>query len=192
VTTLLDLLDGFTSYAWRLEALDTYDVSDEREQFNDFMAGRTPKPSADDLEWQARARAVVASGRKIGRVRMVGHPVTDYTRFEWAAYPDNIAAGETIKVYDRSWPGGTDPRFDQDFWLFDDRIAAVMTYTSGGQFLGVTITEDVAPFLDIKQAAVARSVPFHEYTLLPAPRAEGEVGRNRAAVTSEETSPSAH
>lgn len=192
MTTLLDLLDGFTSYAWRLEALDTYDIGDEREQFNDFMAGRTPKPSPDDLEWQARARSVVASGRQIGRVRMVGHPITDYTRFEWAAYPDNIAAGETIRVYDRTWPGGTDCRFEQDFWLFDDRIAAVMNYASDGQFLGITITEDVEPYLEIKQSALARSVPFDEYTLLPDPRVEGQVGRNRAAVTSEETSTSAH
>lgn len=192
MTTLLDLLDSFTSYAWRLEALDTYDISDEREQFDDFLAGRTPKPSADDLEWQARARSVVASGRQIGRVRMVGHPITDYTRFEWAAYPDNIAAGEVVRVYDRSWPGGTDSRFEQDFWLFDDRIAAVMNYASDGQFLGITITEDVTPFLDTRQAALERSVPFNEYTLLPDPRAEGQVGRNQAAVTSEETSPSAH
>jgi len=192
VTTLLDLLDGFTSYAWRLEALDTYDIGDEREQFNDFMAGRTPKSSPDDLEWQARARSVVASGRQIGRVRMVGHPITDYTRFEWAAYPNNIAAGEMIRVYDRTWPGGTDSRFEQDFWLFDDRIAAVMNYASDGQFLGITITEDVEPYLEIKQSALARSVPFDDYTLLPDPRVEGQVGRNRAAVTSEETSTSAH
>lgn len=192
MTTLLDLLDGFTSYAWRLEALDTYDIGDEREQFNDFMAGRTPKSSPDDLEWQARARSVVASGRQIGRVRMVGHPITDYTRFEWAAYPNNIAAGEMIRVYDRTWPGGTDSRFEQDFWLFDDRIAAVMNYASDGQFLGITITEDVEPYLEIKQSALARSVPFDDYTLLPDPRVEGQVGRNRAAVTSEETSTSAH
>src|SRR5690606_15740 len=156
------------------------------------MAGRTPKSSPDDLEWQARARSVVASGRQIGRVRMVGHPITDYTRFEWAAYPNNIAAGEMIRVYDRTWPGGTDSRFEQDFWLFDDRIAAVMNYASDGQFLGITITEDVEPYLEIKQSALARSVPFDDYTLLPDPRVEGQVGRNRAAVTSEETSTSAH
>lgn len=190
MTTLLDLLDGFTSYAWRLEALDTYDIGDEREQFNDFMAGRTPKSSPDDLEWQARARSVVASGRQIGRVRMVGHPITDYTRFEWAAYPDNIAAGETISVYDRAWPGGTDSRFAQDFWLFDDRIAAVMNYASDGQFLGITTTEDIEPYLKTKQLALSRSVPFDEYTLLPDPRIEGQVGHNRVAVTSEETSTS--
>ncbi|MFI5614707.1 DUF6879 family protein [Amycolatopsis sp. NPDC051903] len=192
MTTLLDLLDGFTSYAWRLEALDSYDVADEREQFDDFMAGRPPRPSVDDLEWQARARSVVASGRRIGRVRMVGHPVTDYTRFEWAAYPDNLAAGEEIRVYDRTWPEGTDPRFEQDFWLFDDRIAAVMNYASDGQFLGITITEDVQPFLGIKLAALEHAVPFNEYTLLPAPRSEGQIGRRRAPVTNEETSPSAH
>lgn len=191
MTTLLDLLNSFTSYAWRLEALDTYDIGDERDQFNDFTAGRTPQPSADDLEWQARARSVVASGRQIGRVRMVGHPITDYTRFEWAAYPDNIAAGETIRVYDRSWPNGTEPQFDQDFWLFDDRVAAVMNYASDGQFLGIEVTEAVEPFLRIRQEALTRSVPFHEYTLLPDPRAEGQVGRDWAAVTSEETSPSA-
>lgn len=191
MTTLLDLLDSFTTYAWRLEALDTYDISDEREQFNDFMAGRIPEPSPDDLEWQARARAVVASGRQIGRVRMVGHPVTDYTRFEWAAYPYNIAAGENIRVYDRAWPGGAEPRFKQDFWLFDDRVVAVMNYAGDGRFLGITITEDVVPYLAIKQAALERSVPFDEFTLLPDPRSEGQLNLNRAALTNEETPASA-
>lgn len=191
MTTLLDLLDNFTTYAWRLEALDTYDISDEREQFNDFMAGRTLKPSADDLEWQARVRTVVASGRQIGRVRMVGRPITDYTRFEWAAYPDNIAAGESIHVYDRTWPGGIDPRFEQDFWLFDDRIVALMNYTSDGQFLGITVTEDVAPYLAIKRAALERSIPFDGYTLLPAPRNEDQFGRNRSILTSEDAPTSA-
>lgn len=189
MTTLAELLDSFTSYAWRLEALDTYDVSDEREQFEDFLAGRTPEPSADDLEWQARIRAIVASGRQIGRVRMVGHPITDYTRFEWAYYPDTIAAGETIKVFDRSWPGGADPRFDKDFWLFDDRIAAVMHYAKDGRFLGITITEDVAPLLDIRRSVLEHSVPFDGYTL-PDPRNERQIGPN--SVTSEESPTSAH
>jgi hypothetical protein len=192
MTTLLELLDGFTSYAWRLEALDTYDIGDERDQFNDFMAGRTPKPSADDLDWQSRARATVASHRQIGRVRMVGHPVTDYTRFEWAAYPDNIAAGEDIRVYDRTWPGGTNPAFEQDFWLFDDRTVAVMNYGNNGEFLGITVTDEVAPYIDIKRAALQRSVPFGEYALLPAPRREGQRSCNQASLTSEETPASAN
>lgn len=165
MTTLPELLDSFTSYAWRLEALDTYDISDEREQFEDFLAGRTPEPSPDDREWQARASKVVASGRSIGRVRMVGHPITDYTRFEWAAYPDNIAAGEKVRIFDRTWPGGTDPHFAQDVWIFDDRVAALMRYADSGEFLEVRITEDVAPYLKMKQSALAGSVPFSEYSL---------------------------
>ena len=187
MTTLLDLLDSFTKYAWRLEALDTYDISDEREQFDDFLAGRTPQPSADDLEWQARARDVVASGRSIGRVRMVGHPITDYTRFEWAAYFDNIAAGESIRVYDRTSPGGTDHRFDQDFWLFDDRVAAVMNYTDDGTFVGVTIDENAEPYREIKRVALAGSVPFDEYTLPSDPRDESHIDRSRAAPSNEGT-----
>lgn len=192
MTTLVDLLNNFTRYAWRLEALDTYDVSDEREQFDDFLAGRTPQPSADDLAWQAQARSVVSSGRSIGRVRMVGHPITNYTQFEWAAYPDNIAAGEAVRIYDRRWPGGTDAHFEQDFWLFDDGIAAVMNYADDGQFLGVVITEDVAPYLEIRRLALEQSVPFDEYTLLPAPRTEGQVDRRSTASTSKESSTSAN
>jgi hypothetical protein len=188
----LDLLSNFTSYAWRLEALDTYDVSDEREQFNDFLAGRTPQPSPDDLAWQAQTRGIVTSGRRIGRVRMVGQPITDYTRFEWAAYPDNIAAGEAVRIYDRRWPGGTDSRFEQDFWLFDDCVAAVMHYAADGQFLGVTITEEVAPYVETRRLALERSVAFDEYTLLPEPRVEGQVVRRGVASTSKETSTGAN
>lgn len=168
MTTLPELLNSFTSYAWRLEALDTYDIGDERAQFEEFVAGRTPEPSSDDREWQELAREVVSSGRSIGRVRMVGHPITDYTRFEWAAYPDNIAAGEDMRIFDRQWPGGSDSRFDQDVWVFDDRVAAVMQYGAGGEFLGIQLAADVSPYLAMKQAALAGSVPFAEYTLPPA------------------------
>jgi hypothetical protein len=192
VTTLLDLLNTFTRYAWRLEALDTYDVSDERQQFEEFLAGQTPQPSADDLAWQAQARAVVASGRSIGRVRMVSHPVTDYTRFEWAAYPDNIAAGEDVRVYDRGWPGGADMCFAQDFWLFDDRIAALMNYADDGQFLGIAIAEDVAPYLEVRRLALEQSVPFEEYTLLPTPRSEDQIVQRRKLLVSKENSEGAN
>ena len=105
MTNLGELLDGFHHYAWRLEALDTYDISDERDQFEQFLAGRTPDPSDDDLEWQARARAVVASGRSIGRVRVVGHPITDYTRPTFTPVrpcASSTAPGLTIRT-----PAGT-------------------------------------------------------------------------------------
>jgi hypothetical protein len=164
--TLPELFASFTRYAWRLEARDAYDIDDERDQLADFLAGREPTPSQDDLDWQDGLRTIVASGRSIGRVRLVGQPLTDYTRFEFAAYPANIAAGEDVRILDRA-KAPTAPPWSTDFWLFDDAAVAVLRYTDTGQFLGIDVhtadTTDLQPYVDVRQAAIAASTPFYDY-----------------------------
>lgn len=190
MTSLGSLLADFAQFAWRLETQDTYDVSDEREQFEQFMAGQEPLPSEEDLEWQAGLRSIAASGRSIGRVRLVGQPITPYTRFEFAYFPETFRAGEDIRVVDRSrLSNPSDPRWDQDFWLFDDQVAAVMHYDDG-QFTGITVADDPAPYIAIRREMLAIAVPFDQYTLLPSPRGEDQHGS--AAPTSKENRQVAH
>jgi hypothetical protein len=104
-------------------------------------------------------------------VRVVGRPVTDYTRFEFAAYPDNIAAGEDIEVIDREQ---LDPAWSEvpDFWLFDDTTAFVQHFDDEGRFLGAEPVEDVAPFVQIRQLLIdlATTVPAGRYALDTVPR----------------------
>ncbi len=63
----------------------------------DFWLFDAGQPHRLDTRWW---RSMVAGHRSAGtstrRVRVVTEPLTDYTRFELAVYPDLVAAGEDI------------------------------------------------------------------------------------------------
>ncbi|WP_187369578.1 DUF6879 family protein [Fodinicola acaciae] len=73
----------------------------------------------DCLQGDVRVRGYRQSGKWIGRVHVIRRPLTDYLRFELAAYRYNVAAGEDVRILDvtdRPNPGLP----DQDFWMFDE------------------------------------------------------------------------
>lgn len=165
MTSLPELLNSFRHSAWRLEARDDYDISEEREQFDEFQATGQSTPSQDDLEWQSWVRSVRASQRTIGRVRLVGQPLTPYTQFEMAYYPELVAAGEEVRILDRARVGGRQGPWHRDFWVFDGRDVAVMHYNDVGAFLGVELIDrrDAQPYLDLRDDATTLSVPLADY-----------------------------
>ena len=100
------------------------------------------------------------------RVRVVGRPVTGYTRFEVVAYRDNIAAGETIRVVERAWLHGTDGAWaNDDFWLFDDETVALLRYDEEGHFLSAERASDLGAYLSARQRALALSVDLAAFVL---------------------------
>jgi hypothetical protein len=126
------LFETFQRSAFRLETLDAYDVAEEQEEIARFLAGADMGPDWHDNPW---VRSVTSKGRSLARVHVLRSPLSDYLRYELAAYPGNIAAGESIGIIDRSEqdvPGLP----DHDFWLFDDRAAYRMHYTPEGAFTG--------------------------------------------------------
>jgi hypothetical protein len=177
VTDLARLLATFTRSAWRLEARDTYDISDEREQFDEFVSTGKATPSDEDREFQDFIRGLRASGREIGRVRLVGRPITTYTEFEFAYYPDLVAAGEDVRVVDRADLDDVDGPWDTDFWVFDDEIVAIMNYTDEGKFLGIDLVEesDVGMYLDARTHAIELSCALADYHLPPSGRRRSRV-----------------
>ena len=165
MTTLPELLSSFRQSAWRLEARDNYDITDEREQFEEFIHEGTTTPSEEDLAYQAWVRSVRASNRTIGRVRLIGLPVTDYTRFEMAYYPDLVAAGEEVRILDRSKIAGRSGPWNCDFWVIDSEHVAAMQYNAGGEFLGVQMLDDrdAKPYLAVREIALEMSVKLSNY-----------------------------
>lgn len=169
---LAELYKTFRHSAWRLETRDTYAIPGEDTDFDDFLAGKPITPrTTENSPWLANIAVARAENRAFGRVRLVGHPITRYTEFEFASYPENIAAGEDVWVLDRSWLHNPDDAWThQDFWLFDDEIAVLQVYDHDGRFLGVEQARDVRPYVEIRQRATAMAVPFSAYQLVPAPR----------------------
>lgn len=168
MTTLTEAFETFQRSAWRLEARDTYLVPDYDDALEAFLAER-PLPARTD-GWADVVQTAAQRGARIGRIRLVGHPITDYTRFEFALYPQNVDFGEDVQIVDRTWLDGSWSAAP-DVWLFDDRLAFRQTYSDAGEYLGA---EPVAaePVIEMRRMLSSYAVPLAEYRLteVPAPR----------------------
>lgn len=97
-------------------------------------------------------------GRDLARVHVIEEPLSDYIRYELAAYTPNVDAGEDVRVISvarGSWPNGV-PR--HDFWLFDDERLWLMEYDPGGTFQATRLVDDPATVQTHRP--VARHRPF--------------------------------
>jgi hypothetical protein len=159
------LFERFERSAFRIEGRDRYDVENERDEFAAFLEGKPlPPRSAESDHWLSLVANHKAAGRRIERVRIVSEPLTDYTRYEFVAYRENIAAGEVVRVVpraaltdaDQGWAG-------EDFWIFDDERVALLSYDDDGHFLGVQEASDTRPYLDAKQRALSIAIDFEDF-----------------------------
>ncbi len=117
-----------------LETLPRYLVPQERELFGEFQAGGTIPVMADDPGgWLETIRNANARGARMRRVHVITEPLSDYLRFEFAAYYlPNTAAGEEIRILDLGQTGPLDlPSFD--YWRFDETDAVHMLYEADEQ-----------------------------------------------------------
>jgi hypothetical protein len=125
-----ELLITFEHSAWRYECQGEYHEPYEAEPFRKFLAGEP-----DDLQWMASwlrgVRDNTASGKSVGRVRVLTEPLTDYLRWEMELAYVNVAAGEDIRVLAPADAARLKLGSD-DFWLLDDRRAAVMRFGGSG------------------------------------------------------------
>lgn len=94
----------------------------------------------------------------------MSEPLTEYTRLEFAAYRDNIAAGERVRVVSRAALADADQSWaTKDFWIFDERLVVLLSYDDEGRFLGVQQLKDIRPYLKAKQRALSLAVDFEEF-----------------------------
>lgn len=181
---LNELYRTYESSAFRLECRDVYAIPGEDPDFDAFLAGKTfPAQTIDTSDWLANVNAQVGRGKYFGRVRLLGHPVTDYTRFQLLCYPrENLPAGEQVRILDRHWLAADDDEWThQDFWMFDERIVVLQHFDDEGHFLGVSDAGDPAPYIAIRRRAAELSVPFDQYRLVPTPRSGTETPERAAS-----------
>nr|WP_157166014.1 DUF6879 family protein [Streptomyces typhae] len=158
------LFDASEREAWRFEAQPTYTMPKERENVARFLRGEA-KPAEHNARWHERVRGYVESGRRIGRVRVVRQPLTDYQRYQFAwGIPGNIAAGEDIRVLDVTRDDHGLPLTGRDWWMFDEsRIAHLNFRPDGTQINREAYEGDPARYVTWKRVALAHAVPFEEY-----------------------------
>jgi hypothetical protein len=152
------LLQNFRQSAFRLETLARYSVPQEEKWFAEWRrTGKLPELTPDNDPWLRMVRNHCATGKKMQRVRVVSSPLTDYERFELALFPPSVAAGEEIRVVQR-----TTIVWTADFWLFDESTAVMLRYDDTGRFQGI---EDGTASIcrQHRDRLLAQSIPLEEY-----------------------------
>jgi hypothetical protein len=167
--TPVDLYRACQVSACRLETLQHY-AGDEEERQRAFLAGEPLPPPGpgkrDDLELIA---ALMLARRVVQRVHVVGQPLSDYIRYELAAYADNAAAGEDIRIADRSAHRELGD-LGEDFTIFDAGTSGasviLFRYDARGRLHGyrhATDQETVMRCSGQYSLALACSVLLHEF-----------------------------
>ncbi|GAA3754687.1 DUF6879 family protein [Salinactinospora qingdaonensis] len=120
----------FEHTAWKLEVRDRYNVAEEEETIQRFLAtgdlGRD-EDHARTSSWHRNITERCKEGATWQRVRVVSEPLSDYITWEHAVTRFNIEAGEDIRWLPRHHPAVARlPAFD--FWLFDSRWSCILHF----------------------------------------------------------------
>jgi hypothetical protein len=162
---LLALYGQATREAFRLETRQVYAVPAESAQFRAFTEGR-PLPADPHVDRSMQVISAAArAGVRVHRVHAVDLPLTAYLRYEVAAYHENTAAGEAVRIAVRSWHPAL-AELTEDFVLFDDRTVVWMRYDHQGRLTGRDYggASDLALAARLRDVALAHSVPLSEFT----------------------------
>lgn len=159
--------DGFRSSAFRLECLQTYATGAEDARLRAFREGLPrPERSVRTDPWLRRIAATTIAGKSWARVRLVRHPLTEYTRYALISLVESQATGEQVQIVDL----GAHPKLEElgpDFWLFDEgaphEFAVVIHYDTNGAVLGFERVTDVEWCREQRAIAIANSVSLAEY-----------------------------
>lgn len=167
--TLSELFETFRESAFRLETLQYYVLAEDEPRRQAFRAGRPLPPRPGKTESMRMVRDAVAAGKRVHRVHVVDLPLSDYIRYELGVYPENIAAGEDVRITSRAAHPGLEA-LDTDFWLFDAQTSkpAVVwfRYSADGQILGRDYSDDPAEVSRARgkrDLALAHSLPLDEF-----------------------------
>lgn len=157
--------EHLTRSAFRLEALDHYEVASDGEDFARHRAGE-PEPTWERKDpWLKVLREEKAAGIRRYRVRVLTTPLNDYIRFEceWG-YVLNSRAGEEIHVLDLAEHPLPPEVVDHDFWLLDDLHPLRMHYSERGEFIGIEVVpEALDDYRKARDALLAAAEPFERW-----------------------------
>lgn len=165
---LLALYGQATGEAFRLETRQVYAVPAESAQFRAFTEGRPLPPDPHVDQSMQVISAAASAGVRIHRVHVVDLPLTMYLRYELAAYGENVAAGEGVRIAVRSWHPGL-AELAEDFVLFDSQAMVWMRYDSQGRLISRDYSDDASDLaLAARQrdVALAHSVSLSEFAHL--------------------------
>lgn len=156
------LFDAARESVFRLETRQTYAIPADDVELIAFRTGAPrPERSVRTSPWLRRIAVTTANGVSWSRVRVVEHPLTEYTRFELVAFVESQAAGEQVRLTDNAAP-------TEDFWLIDGRtnlpVGVWMRYDEHGNLLArerVTDRSMLASLADVQDSTWEAATPLN-------------------------------
>jgi hypothetical protein len=159
-TALERLFATFEHEAFRLEMQREYRVDAEWALFSAAQSGEivTEYPFP---EWLDQVQSLTTSGKSIRRVLASVAPPSAFFEFRMREYRRNVSAGEEMRVVFTDYLPVTG-----DFWLFDDRIAALLQFDAHGRQISVDITEEpgmISDLIEVKEDLEEWGEPISGY-----------------------------
>lgn len=157
-------LKEFSTEAFRLESLPSYNVKGDVAEFTRYAEGELFTSWAE-RPWIQQLRDDTRNGKKYRRVRVLPSVVTPYLRFamEWG-YPYMQDAGEEILILEEGAAEHARAVATGDYWLIDDSAAFRMEYEQDGTFIGSHFDADSTDELvALKNDLIKGSVPLRDY-----------------------------
>jgi hypothetical protein len=153
-------LDAIQTEAFRLEARQSYaGVPDPG--WEAWQADRPlPHRSPDNDWWLARVVQHVTAGRRVYRAMIIDWPLSEYKRYELAAFAPHPPAGEGIYVVDRDAHPGL-ANLTEDYWMLDERLVVRMPFDQEGRPLGLLDPDEpLAAYIARRDLAMAHATPL--------------------------------
>ncbi len=158
------LFRSFKHSAWRLETRRGY-ASDRDD--DSYIAFQETGSATWDLgsPWSVNMRDQTGAGKRVGRVRIVDDPPTTGQLFLLDYAKCNAATGEHIH---NLWREDAERLRlgDEDFWIFDSRLVAVLRFDDDDVLLNIELTTEpaeVVRYSMLRDAAMHHAVPFEEF-----------------------------
>lgn len=158
-------LTGAQRSLWRFEQQPAYAIDDEGGLFTAFRDGvKIPPTQAPGLcAWFDQVRTQTRAGMRIGRVRVIDIPPTEYQR--WLQYIDrwNRDAGEEIyylprRAYENHNVNERSKLHSSfgpaDWWLIDEKLIVIMHIDAAGVRTKVELSDE--PY-ELARAIIFRS-----------------------------------
>ncbi|MFF1909162.1 DUF6879 family protein [Kitasatospora sp. NPDC058218] len=158
------MFESFQHTAFRLETRRRYRSDEQTETYRRFAAGQASGWDLEDLWCQSR-REQVALGKRFERVRIMDNPPTPGQRYLLDNAERNGAVGEDIRYL---WRADADRLSlpEEDAWLFDSRVIALLHFDSDDDLTGVELITDpvqVARACQVRDAAWRFATPYQAF-----------------------------
>jgi hypothetical protein len=159
------LFTQFEHTAWRLETRRRYASDEATGTYAQFLRGEPVDWHGVDAAWCAERREQTALGKRFERVRIIDSPPTPGQLYLLDNARRNSEVGETIYSLRREDADRAGLIQNEDFWIFDSRLVALLNFDEADNLLDVELIREPAAVLRYamtRDAAMHYAVPYQE------------------------------